>query len=101
MSGPNIIQLFGHFLDNDFLYLAMEYADGGSLETMVQESKFQKWADRRDVCQQICTGLHHLHDTCAMTHCDIKPQNILFKTTETRQGKSLVVKICDFGLIEN
>ena len=98
VSGPNIIQLFGHFLDNDFLYLAMEYADGGSLETMVQESKFQKWADRRDVCQQICTGLHHLHDTCAMTHCDIKPQNILFKTTETRQGKSLVVKICDFGL---
>ena len=64
-------------------YYAMEYIDGGSLEmfirkTLPAEPDAYSLAWRIELFYQLASSVHYLHQL-GVAHCDIKPDNVLFR----------------------
>jgi serine/threonine protein kinase len=89
LSHENIIKLLGSEINNEELFLYMEYVSGGSLRSLLDifggfnEKLIQKYLS------QILQGLKYLHNL-GIIHRDLKCANILLDPS----GK---VKISDFG----
>ncbi|KAJ8248122.1 hypothetical protein GJAV_G00238560 [Gymnothorax javanicus] len=78
----------------EYLYIQMEFCDGGTLTAWIAERNNRKTRDKMeilDVFQKIVLGVEYIH-TQDHIHRDLKPDNILFKRDGT-------VKIGDFGLV--
>jgi tRNA A-37 threonylcarbamoyl transferase component Bud32 len=70
--------------------IAMEYVDGGSLETRIQRGGAMTVDAGLRVIAAVAEALEHAH-RIGVVHRDVKPQNLLL----TRSGH---VKLADFGL---
>jgi serine/threonine protein kinase len=84
-----------HYLNPDPPWIAMEFLQGETLESLLQR-KEQVGLDRiARIFQSVCDGLHHIHsqveERYRTVHRDLKPANLLL----TRDGG---VKIVDFGV---
>jgi hypothetical protein len=93
---PNTVTIFdyGHTPDGVFYY-AMEYLDGGDLESVVQVGGPLPPSRTVHVLAQIAAGLAEAHEI-GLIHRDIKPANILLV------GKGVaadLAKLLDFGLV--
>ncbi|KAH0827791.1 kinase-like domain-containing protein [Lanmaoa asiatica] len=91
-DAPNVTKYYGCFLDGPRVWIAMEFAQGGSVRTLMQTSKDGVLEERFVVLitREVLVGLAYLHRS-AIIHRDIKAANILITAT----GK---VMICDFGV---
>ena len=76
--------------DGDRPVLVMEYMPLGNL-TELQRISLE---EVRTVLRQALQALAYLHDEKNITHCDIKPENILVRS----RTPELFIKICDFNL---
>jgi serine/threonine-protein kinase len=101
LNHPNVVQINEVGFDGEHHFMAMEYLEGQSLETVV------RWAARRGglpfglyarVLVDAAQGLHYAHELCdydgtplGVVHRDISPHNIFV----TYQGQ---VKVLDFGI---
>ena len=86
----NIVRLDCTFSDAKNLYFLMEYADKGSLISLIKEVKDSIPIETsRFFIAEIILALEHLHSQ-NIVHRDLKPENILL-------DKDYHVKICDFG----
>ena len=104
---PNIIELFQIFRDNDNIYLAMEYCNGGTIYENLYKyiNKNGKPFPEKLVqvlMKKILKGVKHLHDN-GIIHCDLKLTNILLKYKNNKDLKfgnifEAEVKIIDFNL---
>lgn len=86
-----VIDFLGTVRTGGCVGLLMEYAPMGDLATLIQ-SRSVSWLLRLRVAQETACGIAHLHNIykdSRITHCDLKPNNILL-------GSSFNVKICDF-----
>lgn len=86
---PNIVNYKHHFVEDDLLYIVMEYCALGDLRKLMSDRKLVstfvwKWM------KQLTDTLQHVHKK-GIVHHDIKPANILF--TDNRE-----LKITDFGV---
>jgi serine/threonine protein kinase len=86
---PNIVGYKHYFIQDELLYIVMEYCSLGSLSAMMRDKKTTstfvwKWLDT------LTQTLQFVHEK-KIIHHDIKPGNILF--TEERN-----IKIADFGV---
>ena len=92
----HIIQVFDFEKMDDFLFLVLEYADGGSLLDRLESMRDGgKWIEEFEVLKiglEVAKGLTELHSH-QIVHRDLKPSNILF-------GKNNIVKIADLGLAQ-
>ena len=93
---PNIIKLYNVHETTKFIYLVMEYCNGGGLSDCLEEyqKKFRKPFPEEIVqylMRQIVSGINYLHKKNIL-HRDIKLDNILvnFDSEEDRKKK----KIC-------
>jgi tRNA A-37 threonylcarbamoyl transferase component Bud32 len=87
---PYIVNYFTSWIENNKLYIQLEYCNGGSLSKWVEKKKpTQK--ELIKVLFQITTGLNVIHKT--MVHLDIKPENLLI---DEENG---YYKIADLGLV--
>ena len=103
---PNIIKLYNVHETTKFIYLVMEYCNGGGLSDCLEEyqKKFRKPFPEEIVqylMRQIVSGINYLHKKDIL-HRDIKLDNILvnFDSEEDRKKKNMLkakVKIIDFG----
>ncbi|MBS3977784.1 MAG: Stk1 family PASTA domain-containing Ser/Thr kinase [Syntrophomonadaceae bacterium] len=90
LSHPNIVSIYDVGQEGDLHYLVMEYVEGKSLRTVIQEEGALEPSRAVELSQQICEALHHAHEH-QIIHRDIKPHNILI----TRNGRA---KVTDFGI---
>lgn len=88
---PNIVTLYeAGYEGQRFTYLAMEFIDGESLQSLLKREKKLDFAAACKIAYDILLGLAYAHSH-GIIHRDIKPANVLL----TRSGQA---KIADFGI---
>ncbi|AWX69518.1 serine/threonine-protein kinase [[Mycoplasma] anseris] len=90
IKGENIVKFWGHYLNSDGCYIAMELIEGSSLKQRINKDKFFSAEQTVHIAKQICQGLIDIH-AHQVVHRDLKPSNILFDKYDT-------VKLIDFGI---
>ena len=91
---PNIIKLLDHFENSEYIFIVMEYIEGGTLNQFLKKKNFN-FSERQIalIITQIANGLKYLHNY-GIIHRDLKPDNIML----TEQSEKGIIKIMDFGL---
>lgn len=87
---PNIINMYKYFTDDHYLYIVLEYCEGGSLKDVLDTQGRIRSPLLFNYCHQILTAIKHCHDI-QIAHGDIKPANVLI-------DKNQRLKLADFGL---
>lgn len=90
LNHPNIVTVYDFGEDNGVLYLAMEFLEGKSVQTLVEEQNILPVETIIPMYEQVCSALDSAH-THKIVHRDIKPANIMIL-------KSGLVKVMDFGI---
>ncbi|HVN56224.1 MAG TPA: protein kinase [Anaerolineaceae bacterium] len=90
LSHPNIVTVHDFGLDNNRLFLVLEYVPGTDLKTLIKKRGRFSIEEALNIMIQACAGVGYAH-RAGLVHCDIKPHNILV-TPDQR------VKVTDFGI---
>src|SRR4051812_44523099 len=90
MNHPNIVTIYDAGEADGLFYIAMEYIEGKTLQSLMMEKRMLPSDQIVDVGVQVCAGLDYAHEM-KVIHRDIKPANIMI----TSQN---VAKIMDFGI---
>lgn len=90
MNHSNIVTIYDADDIEGLFYIAMEYLEGETLQSIMIEKRMIPADQIVDVAKQVCAGLDYAHQMNVI-HRDIKPANIMM----TRQS---VPKIMDFGI---
>ncbi len=89
INHPNIVRIFEFNETGEYVFLDMEYAEGGNLEEHPQAIS----RDDKSVIEaalQIARGLNEAHEQ-GIVHLDVKPSNLLLDSARN-------IKITDFGI---
>jgi serine/threonine protein kinase len=91
-DAPNVTKYFGCYVDGPRVWIVMEWAQGGSVRTLMKACKDGIVEEKYIVLiiREALVGLAYLHKS-SIIHRDIKAANVLI----THTGK---VMICDFGV---
>lgn len=89
LQHPNLVQIYGFGEQEGKPYFALEFVDGGDLETKI-DGKPQHADDAARLTETLARAMHVAHQN-NIIHRDLKPANVLL----TRDGTP---KITDFGL---
>lgn len=92
LNHPNIVSLYNFGESRGVPYLIMEYVEGRSLRTLIEEMPRVPVSLGVTIAVQICSAMAYIHQH-NIIHRDIKPENILI----TREG---IAKLTDFGLVK-
>ena len=103
INHPSIIAYKEAFIEKQFLYIVMEYAEGGALSHKIKEKidkrEFFSESEIWSCFVQLLKGLESLHDLNIM-HRDIKCANIfLDKQGRCKLGDLNVSKVVKNGLV--
>lgn len=93
LEHDNIVHITDIGYDQKSYYMVMEYVDGPSLKTLIQEKTKIDETDAIRYAIQACSALSVAHRK-GIIHRDIKPQNILV----TKHGD---IKVTDFGIAKS
>lgn len=92
LDHPHIVRYLNKGHDKEGFYIIMEYVDGQSLRTILDQSGNIKNINRIEkICLQLLDALSYLHKQ-QIYHLDLKPENIML----TNKGDN--IKLLDFGL---
>jgi serine/threonine protein kinase len=92
INQANIVQVYDVGKVKDFYYIALEYIDGESLESILQSRGTLAPTEALLICDSVARALQHANQV-GLIHRDVKPSNILI----ARTGE---VKLTDFGLVK-
>ena len=91
LSHPNIIEALDIGCERGMHYFCMEYVDGKSLQEMIVEQGKVPIERLLEIVIEVAEALEYGWTRHGLTHGDIKPENIMLKST----GEA---KLADFGL---
>ncbi|MCL4160433.1 UNVERIFIED_CONTAM: hypothetical protein GTU68_034726, partial [Idotea baltica] len=86
---PNVIQLFEVMEDKKYIYLVLEYAQGGDIFDYIILIGRLKEKEARIKFRQILTAVQYCHQK-GVVHRDLKAENLLHDESEG-------IKLADFG----
>lgn len=92
-NNPWIVELKCSFQDEKFLYLVMEFLQGGDLMTLLMERDILSEDESRFYIAETILAVESVH-ALNYIHRDLKPDNLLI-------GKDGHVKLSDFGLCKH
>ena len=90
LSHPNIVKIFDVGFSERIQFIVMEYIDGITLNSYMEQEGPLDWRDAVHYILQILRALQHAHSK-GIVHRDIKPQNIMMLPDGT-------IKVMDFGI---
>ena len=90
LNHPNIAVVYNFLQDGPDYFMAMEYVEGDSLETLIRKAGALSPAVAAEITRQGLEGLAHAHRK-GILHRDIKPANLML----TPEG---AIKLMDFGI---
>lgn len=91
LRNPHIVQLKEVVTTAANTYIVMELLSGGELFNRIVEKGCYPEAEAQDLFAQILLSIDYLH-SLNIVHRDVKPENILFVSTESSS-----MKLIDFG----
>jgi serine/threonine-protein kinase len=91
LQHPNIVTIYDLGEADGRPYIAMEFVEGESLQSIIDRRARIPLAAKLKLVQQFCEGLGHAHKR-GFVHRDVKPANILVTNDGT-------VKVVDFGIV--
>ena len=90
VKSPWIVELKASFQDFDYLYLVMEFLQGGDLMNMLIKKEILTEKEAQFYIAEIVLAIESIHKLGCI-HRDIKPDNVLI-------DKNGHIKLTDFGL---
>lgn len=90
LNHPNIVTIYDAGEQDGMFYIAMEFIEGTTLQSLLAEKRVLTPEETIQICRQICKGLDYAHAN-GIVHRDIKPANVMMTPDGT-------VKIMDFGI---
>src|SRR5690606_2970200 len=90
LQHPNIVNVYALRHVEPYLFLVMEYVDGGSLHELLERRGALPWTEALPIMRQALRGIAYAHGQ-GILHRDVKPSNLLL----SRYGE---VKLADLGL---
>jgi serine/threonine protein kinase len=84
LDHPNIVQVYDIGTHDDLPFFAMEYVEGGALDSLVKKQSMDALAAAR-MMESVCRAMHYAH-TKGVIHRDIKPANVLLMSDTTRSS---------------
>lgn len=90
LSHANIVQIYDTVSDNGIEAIVMEYVEGRTLRSLLDDHGYLRSSDVIDVGQQVCSALEMAHRN-GVVHRDIKPSNILVRSDRR-------IMVTDFGI---
>jgi calcium/calmodulin-dependent protein kinase I len=91
---PNIIHFIDSYENEDFIYIFMEYCEGGTFFDFLKKRNFiLKEELAVSIVHKMCMAVYYFH-SYGITHRDLKPENILM----TSKKDDADIRILDFGL---
>jgi predicted Ser/Thr protein kinase len=90
MNHPNIVTIHDAGECDGLFYIAMEYLEGETLQSLMAETHRIPTEQIVEIARQVATGLDYAH-AMSVVHRDIKPANIMITSQK-------LAKIMDFGI---
>ncbi|HWQ47280.1 MAG TPA: protein kinase, partial [Longilinea sp.] len=90
LSHPNIVTVHDFGLDQERLYIVMEYVPGTDLKTIIKSQGRFPIYEGINLIIQACAGIGYAH-RAGLIHCDVKPHNMLVSPDQR-------LKVTDFGI---
>ena len=90
LSHPNIVTVHDFGLDEDQVFIVIEYIDGTDLKSLIRQKGQFSVEDAVGLMVQACAGIGYAH-RAGLVHCDVKPHNMLV-------SKDFRLKVTDFGI---
>lgn len=95
LQHPNLITVLDFGVsESGRPYLVMDYVEGQTLETMLNEREYLSIEETVSILLEVCRGMAHAHGS-GVIHRDLKPSNILLLHAPEPGAR---VKIVDFGI---
>jgi eukaryotic-like serine/threonine-protein kinase len=93
---PNLVAIYAFgVLPAGNAYLALEYIDGLTLASYIEDGVRFQSTECISIFKQICEALKYTHDA-GVVHRDLKPSNVMLEVTPA--GKN--VRVLDFGIAQ-
>ena len=92
LDHPNIIRIYDIYAERKYLYIVMDYCQGGELFDRIIEKGSLTENEAKHYMKQLLSAIHHCHSNQIM-HRDLKPENIVFLNAKAQD-----LKIIDFGV---
>ena len=90
LNHPSIATLYSFFLQENELFMAMEFVPGHTLERLLKQTGALPWQKAVEYLLWVLEAVRHAHQM-GILHRDLKPANIML----TPDGR---VKVTDFGI---
>ena len=90
LQHPNIINMYEYWVEDNVLYIILEYCPNGSLKDVLKATGPLTPQQLWQTCKDITAAIEFCHSN-NIVHRDIKPANLLI-------DKYNRIKLCDFGL---